>query len=155
MKPMEFKPLQWTHKVSRCLTSISPAELQNNFGGPCNSTSVRIEICMSHGMSLFAVGIKGIKSILLVLSDIHIPGIVMCLSQKWQVDWEGWWCMLNSIKRDLCIFTIFTLIIPSLVSVSGTTTIISKHILWMLFASSYDLNVFPGYILLSLGNRIQ
>lgn len=89
MKPMEFKPLQSIHKVSHCLTLISLAELQDNFGGPCNSTSARIEVCMAHSMTLFAIGIKKIKGILFVLSNIHIPDIVVSLSQKWQVDWEG------------------------------------------------------------------
>lgn len=82
MKPMEFKHLEETCKINHYLTSISLAELQNNFGGPCKRTSARTEMHISHSLSLFAIGIKGIIGFLSLLNDIHIPGIILCLLQQ-------------------------------------------------------------------------
>lgn len=109
----------------------------------------------SHGLSLFAIRIERIIGILSLLSNLHIPGIVVCLSQQWQMDSEGWGYILSSIERHMCVPIIFTLIIPCFVSFWAIVTIVSKHLLWILFASSYDLNMFPIYVLLYLGNWMQ
>lgn len=103
---------------------------------------------ITDSLSLFAVGIKGIVGFLSLLNDIHTPGIIICLLQQWQMNSEGWGAALSSIKMYMCISIIFTLISHSFVSFWNIATIISKHVLCILFASSNDLNV--SYICFAL-----
>lgn len=72
------------------------------------------------------------KGILSKLRNTLILYAVICLSLKWNVNWEVW-NILNSIKREMHLSTFICWLLSLLQSHSWATAVL-EHTLWMVFA---------------------